>query len=101
MPTMRVWRKWNAAGKLNAAQKLFFAPTKPKEELYDCNADPHEISNLTVNKKYDAKLKELRAALDKWMAETHDLGAIPETELIKRGLVADKLAGYEVRKLKE
>jgi hypothetical protein len=42
MPTMRVWRKWNAEGKLNAAQRLFFAPAKPREELYDCSADPHE-----------------------------------------------------------
>jgi len=34
------------------------------------------------------------------MDETKDLGAIPETELIKRGLVADKLREYEPR-LKE
>jgi N-sulfoglucosamine sulfohydrolase len=100
MPTMQVWRKWNAEGKLNAAQKLFFAPTKPKEELYDCNADPHEINNLAANPKYAEKLKELRGALDKWIEETHDLGAVPETELIKRGLVADRLKEYDTRKLK-
>ncbi|MEO7300762.1 MAG: sulfatase, partial [Verrucomicrobiota bacterium] len=100
MPTMQVWRKWNAEGKLNEVQKLFFAPTKPKEELYDCNADPHEIKNLAGNKKYEEKLKELRGALDKWIEQTHDMGAVPETEMIKRGLVADKLAEYEVRKLK-
>ena len=100
MPTMQVWRKWNAEGKLNAAQKLFFAPTKPKEELYDCKADPHEINNLAGNKKYEAKLKELRAALDKWIEQTHDLGAVPETELVKRGLVSDREKEYEVRKIK-
>ncbi|MEO6183511.1 MAG: sulfatase [Verrucomicrobiota bacterium] len=100
MPTMQVWRKWNAEGKLNAAQKLFFAPTKPKEELYDCKADPHEINNLASDPRHGKKLNELRAALDKWMAETHDLGAIPETELVKRGLVADKLSGYDSRKLR-
>ena len=59
MPTMQVWRKWNDEGKLNAAQKLFFAPTKPKEELYDCNADPHEINNLASDPKYSEKLNEL------------------------------------------
>jgi hypothetical protein len=100
MPTMQVWRKWNEEWKLNAAQKLFFAPTKPKEELYDCKFDPYEIHNLAGNKKYEAKLKELRTVLDKWVDETHDMGAIPETELIKRGIVSDKLAEYEVRKLK-
>ena len=100
MPTMQVWRKWNAEGKLNAAQKLFFAPTKPKDELYDCNADPHEIHNLADNPKYAAQLKELRAALDKWIDDTHDMGAIPETELIERRLVADRLKDYELRKSK-
>ena len=97
-PTMQVWRKWNAEGKLNDTQKLFFAPTKPKEELYDCNADPHEVVNLASNPKYADKLKELRAALDQWIDQTHDLGAIPESELIKRGLVADRLAEYNERK---
>lgn len=100
MPTMQVWRKWNAEGKLNAAQKLFFAPKKPKEELYDCAADPHEINNLAGDPGQVAKLSELRGALDKWIGQTHDMGSIPETELIKRGLVADKLSEYELRKVK-
>ncbi len=100
MPTLQVWRKWNAEGKLNAAQKRFFAPTKPTEELYDCQADPHEINNLASDPKHAKKLNELRAALDKWIEQTHDMGAIPETELIKRGLVANRLSGYDSRKLK-
>ena len=99
MPTMQVWRKWNAEGKLNATQKLFFAPTKPKEELYDCDADPHEIHNLADSKEHQAVLKEMRAALDKWIEETHDLGAVPETELIKRGMVKDVLVDYAKRKI--
>jgi hypothetical protein len=99
MPTMQVWRKWNAEGKLNATQKLFFAPTKPKEELYDCIADPHEIHNLADSKEHQAVLKEMRAALDKWIEQTHDLGAVPETELIKRGMVRDLLVDYAKRKI--
>jgi uncharacterized sulfatase len=97
MPTMKVWRELNAEGKLAGPQKLFFAKTKPKEELYDLSVDPHEINNIAGSRKYRSKLKELRAALDGWMTETKDLGAIPETELIKRGLVADKLKEYEPR----
>ena len=100
MPTMQAWRKWNAEGKLNDTQKLFFAKTKPKEELYDCNADPNEIHNLATDPKYAAKLKELSAAMDKWIEQTHDMGAIPEKELIKRGLVEDRLSEYESRKVK-
>ncbi len=99
MPTMQAWRKWNAEGKLNETQKLFFAPSKPIEELYDCNQDPHEVKNLANDPKYSAKLKELRGALDKWVQDTHDMGAIPETELIKRGLVEDRLSEYKSRKV--
>ena len=100
MPTMQIWRKWNAEGKLNDTQKLFFAPTKPKEELYDCNADPYEVHNLASDPKYAKKLKELRGELDKWIKQTHDMGAIPETELIKRGIVADRLSSYKNRIVK-
>ncbi|MBI3849760.1 MAG: sulfatase [Verrucomicrobia bacterium] len=100
MPTMQVWRRLNAEGRLTSAQKLFFAPTKPREELYDCDADPHEIHNLAGSPGHQAILMELRAALDKWIEETHDLGSVPETELIKRGLVKDVLSTYEERKLK-
>ena len=38
------------------------------------------------------------AVLDQWMEETHDLGAVPETELIRRGLVKNVLKAYEQRK---
>src|SRR5262245_21398576 len=95
---MQSWRRAFADGKLNEGQKKFFAPTKPPEELYDVEADPHEINNLADSPKYQKKLKEMRAALDLWMKETNDLGAVPETELIKRGLVADRLKEYEERR---
>jgi hypothetical protein len=98
MPTMKVWRQLNAEGKLNNAQKLFFAPTKPKEELYDCNVDPDEIHNLAESPKHQAVLKEMRAALEKWITDTGDLGAVPEAELIKRGLVQDVSDRYADRK---
>jgi len=98
MPTMQVWRKLNAEGKLTGPQKLFFAPTKPREELYDVEADPDEVNNLADKAPYQDKLEELRAALDKWITDTWDMGGIPETELIQRGIVADRLQEYELRK---
>jgi hypothetical protein len=48
-------------------------------------------------RRHQPKLNELRAALDRWIVETRDMGAIPETELIARGVVADKLAEYQTR----
>lgn len=100
MPTLQVWRKLHAEGKLNAVQDQFFAATKPREELYEVDSDPDEVKNLANDPKYKDKLMELRSALDRWLEETKDLGAVPERELIKRGLVADRLAEYEKRKEK-
>jgi N-sulfoglucosamine sulfohydrolase len=97
MPTTRVWREWNAEGKLNKVQKLWFAKTKPAEELYDLERDPHEINNLAASARQRKKLNELRGALDQWVAETGDMGAVAETEMIARGLVADKLTEYQGR----
>jgi uncharacterized sulfatase len=97
MPTTRVWREMNADGKLRGPQKLWFSKTKPPEELYDLERDPHEINNLAGLRRHQPKLNELRAALDRWIVETRDMGAIPETELIARGVVADKLSEYQTR----
>lgn len=98
MPTMRVWRQWNADGKLSGAQTLFFAAKKPAEEFYDLNADPHEINNLANSAQHQDKIKELRGVLEKWCAETKDMGAVPEREMIQRGLVKNVLDEYEKRK---
>jgi hypothetical protein len=101
MPTMRVWREWTAQGKLRGPQTLFFAATKPVEEFYDTEADPHEVNNLIGSSRPEhlEKIKELRGALDAWIAETHDMGAVPEEELIRRGVVKDVLTQYKSRKL--
>jgi len=61
------------------------------------NADPHEVRNLAGVATFAPVLGEMRAALEKWIVETGDLGAVPETELIRRGLVADKLPEYNAR----
>ena len=84
MPTMKEWRRLAAADKLSGAQKIFFQSTKPVEEFYDTEADPHEINNLAGNPKYAEALERLRAAHDKWREETGDLGLIPEGELMER-----------------
>ena len=36
MPTMKEWRRLAAAGELERSAAIFFQPTKPVEELYDC-----------------------------------------------------------------
>lgn len=99
MPTMQEWRRLHAERKLDPIQDAFFAPTKPAEELYDTEADPDEVHNLAADPAHRETLLTMRAALDRWIAETNDLGAIPEEELVRRGLVADRLAEYQQRKV--
>jgi len=96
--SMKVLRTLHAQGKLDATQELFFAPTKPKEELYDTQADPWEIHNLAADPKFQAPLLEMRAALDQWIVDTKDLGEMPETELVKRGLIAAQPAELRAKK---
>jgi hypothetical protein len=91
MPVMKDWRRLAFEGKLNPVQMQFFARTKPPEELYDLETDPYEVKNLAAAPEHQGTLKEMRAALEKWMTDTKDLGAIPERELIKQGLVRDVL----------
>ncbi len=100
MPIMKDWRRLAFEGKLNDVQKQFFAKTKPAEELYDLATDPFEINNLAQAESAEIQKvrKELAAALDRWMRDTKDLGAVPEKELIAKGHVVDRLATeYEAR----
>jgi hypothetical protein len=78
MPTMQDWRRLHAENKLSGPAALFFRPTKPVEELYDTQSDPHEVNNLAGDPRHGDKLKELRGRLVEWMIETQDLGLIPE-----------------------
>lgn len=100
MPIMKTWRKMAFEGKLNETQMLFMAPTKPEEELYDNQADPHEINNLAKDPKHQEQLKVMRAALDQWMKETKDMGGMPETEMIKKGIVKDVLTTEYAERVK-
>ena len=84
MPTMQVWRRLAEAGELEGAQRHFMARTKPAEELYDTEADPHEVVNLAGDPAHAEQLARMRDALDDWIAATGDLGEIPEAELVER-----------------
>lgn len=79
-PALAEMRRLHAAGKLTAAQSLFMQPRKPVEELYDLRVDPHEINNLAASPKHRKTLAKMRAALERWMKETNDQGALPEKQ---------------------
>jgi len=73
-------RRAFAAGELNDVQKQLFAPTRPPEELYDLENDPHEIHNLAGDAKFAAQLTDMRNRLDDWIVRTNDHGRNPESE---------------------
>ena len=72
-------RELHAAGKLDElTEKLLFAPTRPKEELYDLVADPHELKNLADDLNHKATLEAMRKQLADWEERTDDKGRKPE-----------------------
>lgn len=80
-PPLRVMRDLEAAGKLTPEQARFMAPTRPPEELYDLEADPHELNNLASIPQQQATLEKLRGLLEDWIRESADGGEIPEERL--------------------
>ena len=83
-PIMQEMLRLQAEGKLEGPQALWFSGTRPPEELYDCDADPHHINNLAHDRRYAEIRQRMRDVLDDWRRETGDLGDIPESELVRR-----------------
>ena len=81
--TAQVWRDLYHEGELEPAQTSFWEP-KPAEELYDLEADPHEIDNLVDSEAHQAVLNELRRAHRDHMLVTRDAGFLPEAEMHRR-----------------
>ena len=82
-PIMEETWRLHVAGALNEAQSVMFQD-RPSEELYDCEADPHELRNLAKDPAYAEQLQSLRDATDQWMLETKDLGSLPESEMVEQ-----------------
>lgn len=84
IPTMQELLRLRDKGQLNEIQALWFRERKPKEELYDCINDPHEIENLALQPEYAEKLLKLSAEMDRWLNEIGDQPNLPERELISQ-----------------
>ena len=83
MPVMQELLRMRDHGELNEYQAQWFRQSKPEEELFDTQTDPYELNNLAADPAYKEKLEELRQECDRWVAETGDMGLIPETEYIQ------------------
>lgn len=72
----------HADGELQGAEKLWMRDTRPPEELYDTQADPHEVNNLANDPAYADVLARMRGAMDDWMQRIEDKGDISEEEMV-------------------
>ncbi len=81
-PIMQELLRLHAEDKLEGPQKLWFRESRPPEELYDCNKDPHNIHNLADDLEYQEVLVRMRNRLDQWRVESRDMGDLDE-RLIK------------------
>lgn len=77
-PITQMIRQLHTAGGLNELQSRLIDAPRPREELYDLAADPHETVNLAKRPQYAKTLTSLRDSLADWMIESRDLGVIPE-----------------------
>ncbi len=77
-----MWRL-HLEGALEGAAGLLMADSRPAEELYDCEADPHETLNLAHDPRHRATLERMRAECERWIDEVGDLGEIPEAQMVK------------------
>lgn len=84
IPTMQELLRLRDAGQLNEIQAQWFRATKPAEELFDCQADPHELNNLADDPAYAGRLEAMRAEMDRWLAEIGDQPNLPEQELLNQ-----------------
>ena len=91
--TMREIRRLQAAGELPGGTAQFTTATKPVEELYDVENDPHEMHNLASDPKYAKRLAVMRSVLMEWQIEVADIGLIPEAEIELREVAAGSRYG--------
>lgn len=91
-PTTRVWKQLFDAGKLNAAQSIFWQE-KSFEELYDLQSDPDEIRNLAALPEHQTTLQRLRTAHRELVFQVRDVDFLPENEIHSR---AKDSSPYEV-----
>jgi uncharacterized sulfatase len=95
--TMQELRRVQAEGKLTPVQALYFNPNRAPEELYDTQSDPWEVKNIAGDPANAAKLAELRAECDAWLARCGPLAALHADELVQRGIIEPRDPKYEDR----
>lgn len=102
-PVLRLMRRLHAEGRLGGPPAALMAPIRPIEELYDTEADPHEIHNLATSAEHRPVLERMRRELDGWLADIDDQGRFPEPAEVVAKAEESMAATYDerLRKLAE
>ena len=79
-PIRPVLKQLFEAGEMSPAQAHLMKPAKPREELYDLQADPWETKNLANSPSHAKVIANLRQRLEQWEIETNDQGRQVEPE---------------------
>ncbi len=79
------WRDLWKAGKLTGFANQFFQP-RAIEQLFDCEADPHQVQNLAGDPKYAKVLLKLRGRLQSRLKQMPDLSFYAESFLTENAM---------------
>ncbi|MGL1886805.1 MAG: sulfatase [Reichenbachiella sp.] len=99
-PAVHVMRSLYEDGKLNADQKFFFEPLKPKEELYDLKNDPHELRNLAFEPQFLQVLDQMRQKIKTYEQSMKPVGedyypVVPKAAALLDWVKKDKPVLYQ------
>jgi N-sulfoglucosamine sulfohydrolase len=72
----------HARGALTGPPALWLRGSRPPEELYDIETDPHQVRNLAGDPAADSVLARMRRETDRWMDAIDDLGRVPEDRMV-------------------
>jgi len=75
---VKYFRSWEEKAKADkgTAEIIRRYRERPKEELYDVTADPHEQTNLAADPKHADRLTGFRRQVEGWMKEQGDKGTV-------------------------
>lgn len=59
----------------------YAAPRRALEELYDTQADPHQLRNLATVQRHLPVLERMRAELHRWQLSSRDAGLMTEPQM--------------------
>ena len=98
--TFKTWKTMAAAGDSNAQRLVHDYQHRPAEELYDCESDPWNRTNLIADPNLKAVRDDLRARLDAWMQQQGDEGQATEMKALERMPKANKAKASSKKKSK-